>query len=330
MSSPLGNNFLKTKPDFISKKIDLPYYLNRFDKENSRYYFEIDGIGKNKKVIPYISITSLADKVLPGGTELNRWREAMGKESNRYMMERAEFGTLFHMEAMKPFIGGKIHGKGYNWDWLDKRGRGQRLTNFERMISPDWRWAAPKWKYSFKRGLMAWFEFVRTEVLEVLAVEITLRSKNGGFATTIDFAHTMKFSQKERRAITDIKSFLYGPQDSKRKGFWESNEFQLEGCKMAWNENFPDLQVTHVFNWAPNAWKKEPTWQHKNQTKNSFSKVSVVDNTPMTSFEILLAYAKSRGFSRPPTNVVEIAGKINDIKNFHWKDYIIELKTIEE
>lgn len=324
MAKKISNNFIVTKPDFISKKLDLPYYLNRFDKEDSRYYFEAT---EDNKLIPYISITSLAQKVLPAGSQLDRWREAMGKEANRYMMERAEFGTLFHIEAMKPLIGGRVHGKGYDFDWLDKRGRGQRLTNFERLISPEWRWAASKWKYSFKRGLMAWFEFLRTQVDEVLAIEVTLRSK-GGFATTIDLVHTSKFQRKQRICITDIKSFLYEPLDAKRKGFFRPHEFQLEGCKMAWNENFPEYKVTHMFNWAPNNWKKEPTWQWKNQTNNDFSKPVVVNNKVMTSFELLLAYAKSQRFNRPPTNIVEIVGKIPNINTFNWKDYIIEIKTV--
>lgn len=176
---------------------------------------------------------------------------------------------------------------------------------------------------------MAWFEFVRTTIDDVIAVEVTLRSKDGLFASTIDLVHTAKFYGKSQMCITDIKSFLYAPEDDKKKGFYSPHEFQLEGCKKVWNENFPGEKVTMLFNWSPTQWRKEPGWTWKNQTKNQYANKSKVGNKLMTGFEILLAFAKNQQYNVPPSNIIHVGGKIKNIKDFNWKDNIYELKITE-
>lgn len=146
---------------------------------------------------------------------------------------------------------------------------------------------------------MAWFEFVRTTIDDVIAVEVTLRSKDGLFASTIDLVHTAKF---------------YG---------------KSQGCKKVWNENFPGEKVTMLFNWSPTQWRKEPGWTWKNQTKNQYANKSKVGNKLMTGFEILLAFAKNQQYNVPPSNIIHVGGKIKNIKDFNWKDNIYELKITE-
>jgi hypothetical protein len=119
------------------------------------------------------------------------------------------------------------------------------------MVPPEWRWAAPRWEWSFNRGLLAWFEFVRTTINEVIAVEVTLRSKDGKYAVTLDLVHTSEYYGKEHLCLTDIKSFFYAPAESKVKGFYPINQFQLEGGKKAWNENFPDMPNNTYIQFGP-------------------------------------------------------------------------------
>jgi hypothetical protein len=322
-------NTTQMKPDFLSKKLKMPYHLRRFDKHDSRFYFEVEdrrSTQGKEVIIPYISITSLADKLIPGGKQIDMWRASLGKEAEKYMMERAEFGTLFHYLAFLPLIGkSRIHKNGFDFDWLYKRKRGQKWTNFELMVPPEWRWAAPRWEWSFNRGLLAWFEFVRTTINEVIAVEVTLRSKDGKYAVTLDLVHTSEYYGKEHLCLTDIKSFFYAPAESKVKGFYPINQFQLEGGKKAWNENFPDMPITHIFNWSPTQWRKKPGWTWKNQTKNQFNNIIVKDKKTERAFDLLLDYAKTQGFNQPPSKIVHVTGKIEKVWDFDWKDHIIEL-----
>ena len=322
------SDLIVTKPDFLSKKLKMPYNLRRFDRHESRYYFEIEDrrtTNGDEIIHPYISITSLADKLIPGGKQLDRWRAALGKDAESYMVERAVFGTLFHHLAFLPLTGkSKVHKHGFDFDWLRYRGRGKKHTNFELLIEPEWRWAASKWEWSFTRGLLAWFEFVKETVKDVLAIEVTLRSKDG-YAATLDFVHTAEYYGKDHLCITDIKSFLYEAEETKTKSFYDVHEFQLEGCKNIWNENFPELPVTQVYNWSPTQWRKSPGWKWKNQTKNQFADVTVLGDRTYTAFELLVEYAKTKRLNKPPSRIIHVGGKIEDIRSFNWKNHIKEL-----
>jgi hypothetical protein len=79
-------NTTQMKPDFLSKKLKMPYHLRRFDKHDSRFYFEVEdrrSTQGKEVIIPYISITSLADKLIPGGKQIDMWRASLGKEAEK-------------------------------------------------------------------------------------------------------------------------------------------------------------------------------------------------------------------------------------------------------
>jgi hypothetical protein len=59
-------------------------------------------------------------------------------------------------------------------------------------------------------------------------------------------------------AIVDFKSG--------RHGFFPQHEAQLKMYERMWNENFPTVPVTHVFNWSPDNWETTPAYKFKNQS----------------------------------------------------------------
>ena len=63
--------------DLLKKK---PRYL-RFDKGDSRFYFTV---GPKKSMNAHISITSLADLVLPKGIGFHNWLKKHGEDSESY------------------------------------------------------------------------------------------------------------------------------------------------------------------------------------------------------------------------------------------------------
>jgi hypothetical protein len=326
---------IKMQPDYLSPKLQMPYYLNQYNLFDSRYYFEVTQVKGEDKIKSYISITSLADKVIPGGKQLDVWRSSLGKNADHYMAERAAFGSLFHYFCFLPIIGkDPVHGKGFDYDWLTEIPKSEkhkpaeyRLTNFQLMLEPEWREISKKWIPSFKKGLHAWFCFVQEKVDEVLAVEVTLRSEDG-YAATIDLVHISKFYGKPRICITDVKSFLVYPEEDKQKGFYEAHEFQLEGCRKIWNATFPEYPVEMLFNWSPKNWKKAPAWTWKNQTKNSFVNTTILNGQEVSGFDLKVAYAKTRKYNQPPSTVFHIGGKIKNINKFKWEDNVQNISLI--
>lgn len=330
--------FEKATADFLHPQLgESPFQLYRYDKLSDRFYFDF----QDGRPHTYISVTSLASKVIPMGSQFDQWLMSNGKAAMYEKTEKAIFGTLFHREAMKPIHGkDDIHGRGYDFGWLDKEtqfsyfdedGKSRRCTNFHMMVPHEWRHKASSWKYAFKRGLLSWFAFLKDKVTAVYAVEYPLACRKRNVGLTIDLVHGTKFYGKDVIGITDIKSFLYTELNDKRKSFYDTNAFQLEVQKDIWNEYYREVaEVTHLFNWSPKDWRKHPkdwgvnyqpyTW--KNQTKNDFSNTRSFMGTKMKGTDLLIAYANTMGYIKPPTSVSDIVGSVEDISVFNPVDHV--------
>jgi hypothetical protein len=62
---------------------------------------------------------------------------------------------------------------------------------------------------------------------------------------------------EERTLIIDFKGNFF---NKNTKGFFLSNKIQLQAAKLAVEQNFPDIRVDDVYNYAPNDWKTEPSY----------------------------------------------------------------------
>lgn len=321
--------FKKIEPEYWSPSIKKrPVSLFRYDALDNRFYYEF----VRGKGIPHISVTSLANLVLPKSKFFDKWLMDRGPDAMTEKNQKAIFGTIFHIQAMSPFRGDTIHGKGYNYDWLletDSLG----VTNFEKMFPVEFRHEVMKWHRPFVKGLHAWFRFVHERVTEVIAIEMPLRSRTKGVAATLDFVHKAMYNGKERNCITDIKSFLYSEieGDESDKTYYDAHEFQLEIQKMIWNENFgKEFPVDHIFNWSPKNWRDEPTWTWKCQNKNKFSLPVRFGNKRMNQLDFYLQIAKAQKLIAPPTKVASIVGKFDDLQHFNWEDHIFEFNFFDK
>lgn len=335
----MTKTFIEVKPDFLHPRFTPKWNLYRFDKLNDRYY--VEGVEDGLDKFAYLSITSLARKRIPMGYNFHQWLMNKGQDAMREKMEKATFGTLFHREAMKPLHGkDEIHGKGYNFSFLDdivdghfyfdNEGSRRKCTQFHMMVPPEFRHKADSWRYSFKRGLVSWFHFVRSRVIDIIAVEFPARCRKRMVAGTIDFVHSARFGGSVKACITDIKSFLFSEGSSSSKTFYPAHQFQLELCKDIWNEAYGDtFEVTHVFNWSPKAWQKDPAdwkggyepWTWKNQTDNPYSKISSYFGKDMKVADMECAIAIAMGEINPPSYVKDISGSFENVLSFNPKDH---------
>ena len=134
----------------------------------------------------------------------------------------------------------------------------------------------------------------------------------------------LTFGGKSVVAAVDFKSMILEPGSTKKKEFHDGHEFQLEGQKFAWNENFSELPITHVFNFAPTNFKGEvPTYELRNQTQNKFSRDIITQHGPINLFVMKMLEAKAMGYlNKPSSKFSFIQGKFEG--NFDASKHIIQ------
>lgn len=348
-------HFNEVVADYLHSEIDPSHKLYRYDRLEDRFYFRFTYHPKWNNPIKthsYISITSLGQKLIPMGAAYYKWLMSLGANAMVEKNKKAIFGSLFHREAFRPLKKNPdpIHGRGYNFDYLDEIVPGhfyfstdnemRPCTQLHMMVPPEWRYDVENWRYAFKRGLMSWFQFIQEKVERVIAVEIPLCSDKHGVALTIDLVCDLVFYNKPRRSIVDVKShlFLAGADKAASKSYFDAHRFQLMGCKHVWNENFGQHgEVTHVFNWSPKDWRGDtPTYTLKNQTENQYGNTIKIGATQeeFTVFELLTASAKAMGFVKPPTKSARISGRFDKIDSFsasnHIETFVISDDGVEE
>ena len=123
----------------------------------------------------------------------------------------------------------------------------------------------------------------------------------------------IKFGQKYVNAIVDLKSG--------KKGFFDAHILQLHGCREAWNENFPKIPVTHIFNFAPVDYRAKVNYKLENQTKNM---IGMCDGIP--EWEYWFKLAKARNIIRPPSKYDVVWGEFDKIENFDPENHSFTYK----
>lgn len=260
-------------------KIEAPR-LWRFDKAADRYYFKMqDG----KAVRGYLSVTSFVSKSLGIGDGLFQWATNVGKDyAEAYAGMRAAYGTLMHEVIVDIMRSGE--------------GDFYQLADIGLNVALDlgYKYAAEDWANDLPKDVAAFLTFAQEKEFELMAAEIPVSSDRYGLAGCIDMVGSMKFGRGRVNCIVDLKSG--------RKGFYDEHRLQLHAYRIIWNDLFSELHdVTHVFNWAPNNWKKKPTYKLENQTDHLFK----------NTIRQRLAIAEGEGWIKPPTGYFQLEGKFS-------------------
>lgn len=261
--------------------------LWRIDGGDFRYYYDIT----NGEPIFYGSVTSVIGAELQIGKELIEWIAERGiEEAEAERDERADYGTIMHI-LIAYFLIGKIS--------LQKASIIAFVCEHLHNNYKQW------WIKSLQKDLLSFAQFVNEHNVKPLAIEVTLASRKLGIAGTIDLICKMEFNRKIVLAIVDFKSG--------KKGFHEAHEIQLHAYKQIWEENYPDMPIEYVFNWAPSDWRTKPAYHLKNQTESK------------KRFKLphLIAMFKIDGYDKPKKRLFvngDIQPGIDISKNFEFID----------
>ena len=227
--------------------IEPKYKVYQLNSKGHRYYYRYDEQGQPEF---FPSVTTILNQTLPKPYNLVSWIADKGmEEAERIKAERAAYGTFMHAEFEELLINRK-----YDLDSL--KGKLKDYIDYQHLAA-DFIYYAD----DLKKDMLAFAQFILDYDVRPLAVEISLVHPTKHYAGMIDCPCNMKASPKSTERINAIVDFKSG-----RKGFYEGCEIQLHLYKDMWNENFPDLPITRLFNFSPKDWRKAPTYNLKDQT----------------------------------------------------------------
>lgn len=241
------------------------YRLYRINTPKGRYYYTFDG-----EPVLYIGVTSMLAMVIPKAEGLIKWIADMGyEESRRYMMERAYYGTLLHIEIANFLISKK-----YLFDNVPST-----VTAY--IEKDNLTVNAEQWMTDLQKDMLAFCQFAYDYKVKPIAIEIMLVHPDG-YSGTIDMICYMevpisgfwgevyksgdrKGEPKETKkmvrqlCVVDIKSTRKGTAH-------EEKDVQLEAYKQLIEHNFPDMKIDRLYNWSPKEWRDTPTYNLNDKT----------------------------------------------------------------
>lgn len=223
-----------------------PYRLYQVNENGHRYYYRFE----NDCAVLYPSVTTLLAQTTPTSPFLIKWIGDNGTEGATEKRDlAAAYGTFMHAQFERLLIN-----RAYDLDTLP-----EVLMEYMRPENlPD------KFYYDslgkIRKDLLAFAAFITEWNVRPLAVEISLVHPSAHYAGCIDLVCVMA-DPKDGKDFTAIVDFKSG-----RKGFFEDHELQLHLYRDMWVANYPDTFIERVYNFAPNDWRKAPTYKLKDQT----------------------------------------------------------------
>lgn len=220
----------------------------------------------------YISLTTLTKGTLPTSDILIKWIADMGYDNaKRYMKERAEYGTLMHYA-----YGEFIMNKKFDFDTVD-----QFIKGAISMGVVDGSYYKEEWEDELVKDVASFAQFCYDKKVKPLAIELVMVSKDG-YGTMVDLVCEM---HEEIDGLDYDKPYKTGPRKGKpreikikrditalinfkssKKGFHDEHEIQLEFEKRLFEENYPDIKIDAIYNFAPADWRGKPTYKLKDQS----------------------------------------------------------------
>lgn len=226
-----------------------PYKIYQLNSDGHRYYYRyVDG-----EPHFYPSVTTLLKQTMPTSPALIDWIVKNGTDGAAEKRDlAAAYGTFMHAQFESLLINRR-----YDFDAVPGVLSGYIMQN----NLPDKFYSDNLTK--IRKDVCAFAQFLKDYNVRPLAVEIALVHPLHRFAGMVDMVCVMTDPKTgdEFLAIVDFKSG--------RKGFYEEHEIQLHLYKIMWLANYPDMEVTRVFNFSPKDWRGvKPTYNLKDQTNS--------------------------------------------------------------
>ena len=310
--------------------------IRRFSQGSNRFYYTID---ENGEIELYSSGTTLIkDGYAESEQFLEEWRNKLkleGKDPKKELSFLAMRGTLLHTLASDYIQQKQIKLADLNLHFATYHPQITSEYLYNEVISKDSLW--------LQKGIMAFAQFVKDYNVRPLAIELMLSSEKYKVASPVDMICTMDYTEKgffgevykTSNKVTGIKKG--DPKESKRvrsvtaivdfkssQTFYDKHFLQLQLYKRMVKENYPDIEITSIYNWSPKDWTgSTPTYNLKEQTSGKLEELC----------EVVFEQGRIKHVWKNPTvNIVPehlVFGQEVEFKQVPLRDYLKELHNGE-
>lgn len=258
--------------------------IRRFSQGGKRFYYTVDET--SGEVTLYSSGTTLIkDGYAESEMALEDWRnklKAEGKNPTAELNYLAMRGTLLHILAGDYIQQKEIYIGDLNKYFSEWHPEVTSEPFYLEVVKKDSLW--------LQKGLMAFAQWVKDYNVKPLAIELIMKSDIYQVASPIDLICTMDYTEKgffgelyktgEKKgqpkeskrtrqvtAIVDLKST--------KSGFYDKHALQLLLYRRMVHENYPDIEITALYNWSPKEWTSDtPTYNFKEQTDSKLERLA--------------------------------------------------------
>lgn len=298
--------------DVLKKKIAQTPTIYRLTGARRRIYFTKEH--PSVPAVVYNSGTTLIDNYRDkeGEEALHKWKVDLvnkGLNPSEVVKTRQDYGTLLHILYGKIFMGEKVSFLKLK-DFLislaqEARMNKEYLTNLVSSHIEE-----------FQKDLASFLVWIKDYNVEPLAVELMVKSDKWKVATALDLVCYMTIKEKgffgevyktgERKGepketYSEVRKLVLVDFKSGKKGFYKKNVLQLLLSKEIFEENFSDMKIEGIFNFAPNDWRNEPTYRCHDQERDSSQNIvhlkrlqTNVFERGLIEFEDIISHKKTR------------------------------------
>lgn len=237
----------------------------------------------------YISVTSLIQATMPTSPHLIAWIAKEGENAELIKEERADYGTLMHIEfenVLKALINGGTYDLDKIPEYVEAYCMDNNIVNCDKVMYVE----------DLKQDILGFCKFLFDYNVKPLAIEMVLKCDALGTGGALDLVCALDIDvkgfygetyasgaqkgqpketkqKKTYKAIVDFKS--------SRKGVHENHEIQLEIYKASFVENFPQFKDEEIklFNFRPKNWQKQPDYVLTDQTgKHTYEEIKLLSD----------------------------------------------------
>ena len=260
--------------------------IRRFSQGSNRFYYKV---AEDGEITLYSSGTTLIKDGYSESEEfLEEWRnklKAAGKDPRYELNFLAMRGTLLHILASDYIQEKEIKLKDLHTHFVENHPETTTEYLYSEVISKDSLW--------LQKGIMSFAQFVKDFNVKPLAIELMLSSEKYKVASPVDMICTMDYEEKGffgevYKADSKATGAKKGdPKESKRirhvtaivdfkssQAFYDKHFLQLQLYKRMVEENYPEIEVTAIYNWSPKEWTgTTPSYNLKEQTSGKLEEL---------------------------------------------------------